>query len=277
MTMTIDAHMHVWTVERGWYGWLDEAPETIRRDFAIDDIWTTADAVGIEKALLVQAAPDLAESEFLLDIAARDARLAGVVGWIDFEARDWEGQLRRLSGRTGLKGLRPMIGDLADPEWILNSAFGPVFEAMARHSLVLDLHAKPQHLRPAERIAARHPDLQLVLDHGGKPALASGGLGSWTTDLAALAQHDNVTCKLSGLLTECGPQTRREEIEAAARHIFDCFGADRVLWGSDWPVLELAGEYGNWMQLSRELVARFAGEDEDKIFRENARRIYAIE
>lgn len=274
MSPKLDAHMHVWTLARGDYGWLTEDYRVLYRDFAVGDAWPEAGDSGTSEVILVQAAGTAAETDFMLSIAETDARVAGVVGWVDFEAPDAVAEVARRGGDPRIVGLRPMIADLPDPDWILRPDFVPVFAAMERHGLVFDGHARPDLVTVMDALARRHPGLQIVLNHGGKPPIASGDLGQWRDDLSRLAECPNVACKLSGLLTEAGPHTDDGTIGAAVAHMGICFGSRRLLWGSDWPVLKMAGTYTQWAEQSERLVARLFPADADDIWRGNAARIY---
>jgi len=270
----IDAHMHVWRLARGDYDWMTPDLGAIYRDFQIDEAWPAARTAGISSVILVQAAATAAETDYLLSLAEADARVAGVVGWVNFEAADAAAEIARRAADPRMLGLRPMIADLPDPEWILRPAFAPLLEAMAGHGLVFDGHARADLIPVMTRLADHHPALQIVLNHGGKPQIASGNLGAWRADLAALAQRPNVACKLSGLLTEAGNRTSDDALGEVAAHIRDCFGASRVMWGSDWPVLNLAGNYAGWAAQSARLINRFFPEHQDAVWAGNARRIY---
>lgn len=270
----IDTHMHVWRLARGDYDWMTPDLGAIYRDFQIDDAWPAASAAGVSSVILVQAAATTAETGYLLSLAEADARVSGVVGWVDFEAADAAAEIARRAADPRMLGLRPMIADLPDPEWILRPAFAPLLEAMAGHGLVFDGHARADLIPVMARLADRHSALQIVLNHGGKPQIASGHLATWYADLAALAQRPNVACKLSGLFTEAGPRTSDDALGEVAAHIRDCFGASRVIWGSDWPVLNLAGDYAGWAAQSARLINRFFPEHQDAVWAGNARRIY---
>lgn len=270
----IDAHMHVWRLARGDYDWMTPDLGAIYRDFQIDEAWPAARTAGISSVILVQAAATAAETDYLLSLAEADARVAGVVGWVNFEAADAAAEIARRAADPRMLGLRPMIADLSDPEWILRPAFAPLLETMAGHGLVFDGHARADLIPVMTRLADHHPALQIVLNHGGKPEIASGNLDAWRADLAALAQRPNVACKLSGLLTEAGDRTSDDALGEVAAHIRDCFGASRVMWGSDWPVLNLAGNYAGWAAQSARLINRFFPEHQDAVWAGNARRIY---
>lgn len=270
----IDTHMHVWRLARGDYDWMTPDLGAIYRDFQIDDAWPPASAAGVSRTILVQAAATAAETDYLLSLAEADTRIAGVVGWVDFEAADAAEEIARRAADARMLGLRPMIADLPDPEWILRPAFSPLLQAMAKHNLVFDGHARADLVPVMTQLADRHPGLQIVLNHGGKPQIASNTLAAWREDLARLAQRPNVSCKLSGLLTEAGTRTSDEALGEIAGHIRDCFGPDRVLWGSDWPVLNLAGDYAGWAAQSDRLINRFFPEHQHAVWAGNARRIY---
>lgn len=270
----IDAHMHVWRLARGDYDWMTPDLGAIYRDFQIDDTWDAASAAGVSQVILVQAAATSAETDYLLSLAAADSRVAGVVGWADFEAPGAAQEIARYAKDTPILGLRPMIADLPDPHWILNPAFAPSLEAMVKHGLVFDGHARADLVPVMTRLADLYPGLQIVLNHAGKPQIASGNLTTWRDDLRTLAQRANVTCKLSGLLTEAGTRTDDAALGEVVEHVRDCFGPDRVIWGSDWPVLNLAGSYSEWARQSTRLIDRYFPDHQPAVWSGNARRIY---
>lgn len=274
MTGKLDAHMHVWRMARGDYDWLTPDLGVIYRDFSIDDAWPEADRAGISRVILVQAAATAAETNFMLSIASGDDRVAGVVGWVDFESPVAVDEVVRLARVRHIVGLRPMIADLPDPNWILRNGFTPVLEAMTQNRLVFDGHARHDLIPVIAQLAARHPELQIVLNHAGKPQIATHNLARWRDDIAELASHDNVACKLSGLLTEAGARTDDDAIGEVAMHLGACFGPARLLWGSDWPVLAMAGSYVGWVEQSERLIDNLFPDSREMIWSRNAERIY---
>jgi L-fuconolactonase len=274
MTERIDAHMHVWTMARGDYAWLTPDLGAIYRDFEIDDVWPAASGAGVERVILVQAAATVAETEFMLNVADADERVAGVVGWVDFESPFAVSDAARFADNRHIVGLRPMIADLPDPNWILQSAFAPVLAEMAAQGLVFDGHARHDLVPVMSKLAARHPDLEIVLNHGGKPQIATQSLDQWRDDVAELAAHANVACKISGLLTEAGAYTDDVSIGEIVGYLGACFGPERLLWGSDWPVLTLAGEYAGWAAQSERLINCHFPDHQENIWGGNAARIY---
>ena len=272
--MRIDAHHHLWTLARGDYGWLTPALAPIYRDFGLADLAPHLAAAGIEGTILVQAAATEAETMFLLDIAESSDVVRGVVGWTDFDAADAAARIDALAARSLLVGLRPMVQDIADDDWLLGPALAPLLTAMARNGLVFDALVLPRHLPRLLQIVGRHPDLTFVLDHCGKPRLATGEIATWQRDIALLAQHPNIVCKVSGLVTEAALDWKIADLRQAVDHVVACFGPQRLLWGSDWPVVDLAGGYAGWFAAAETLLADLSPREKAAIFGGNAARIY---
>jgi len=270
----IDAHHHLWTLARGDYGWLTPDLAPIYRDFQLSDLAPHLSAVGIEGTILVQAAPTEGETMFLLDIAENAELVRGVVGWTDFDAADGVARIDALAARNLLVGLRPMVQDIDDDDWLLGPALAPLLAAMARNGLVFDALVLPRHLPRLLRVIGSHPDLEFVLDHCGKPRLATGEIAIWQRDIALLAEHPNIVCKLSGLVTEAAPDWQIADLRQAVDHVLACFGPQRMLWGSDWPVVNLAGGYAKWFAAAETLLADLSPDEKADIFGGNAARIY---
>ncbi|QPF83613.1 amidohydrolase family protein [Bradyrhizobium genosp. L] len=272
--MRIDSHHHVWRLARADYGWLTPQLAPLYRDFDLADLAPHLAAAGIEGTILVQAAPTEAETAFMLDIAAHAEQVRGVVGWIDFDADDAVTRIDAIASRELLVGLRPMVQDIADDDWLLRPALAAQCEAMARHDLVFDALVLPRHLPRLVQVVDRHPDLQFVLDHFGKPHLSTGDIAAWKDDIAALAARANIVCKLSGLVTEAAPGWQVADLKEAVDHALSCFGPQRMLWGSDWPVVNLAGGYAQWFAAAETLLADLSSEAKAAIFGGNAARVY---
>jgi len=272
--MRIDAHHHLWTLARGDYGWLTSDLAPIYRDFSLADLAPHLAAAGIEGTILVQAAPTEAETMFLLGIAENAEVVRGVVGWTDFDAGDAMPRIDVLAARKLLVGLRPMVHDIADDDWLLGPALVPLLRAMAGYGLVFDALVKPRHLPRLLRVIDSHPDLQFVLDHCGKPQLATGEIAVWQRDIALLAERPNIVCKFSGLATEAAPGWQIADLRQAVDHVLACFGPGRLLWGSDWPVVNLAGGYAKWLAAARALLADLSLDEKADVFGNNAARIY---
>jgi len=255
----IDAHVHLWRI--GEHGCMWPTPDlaAIHRDIELPELRALAAANGIEGVVLVQSQEDMADTDWLLSLAD-DPLVRGVVGWADLSGP--------LPGHPMFKGLRPMVQD-RDAGWYDDPAIDAGLAAMAQRGLVLDALIRPRHLPALHRLAARHPGLTIVIDHAAKPDARA--LARWEADMRAIADGPNVACKLSGLVTEPGLTARIEEIIAI---LLDAFGNDRLLWGSDWPVLTLAGDYAGWLARARAAIGPAA---RDAVFGGNARRLYRLD
>lgn len=273
----IDAHHHVWRIDRGDYGWLTPDSGALYRDFALVDLRPLLTDAGIAGTVLVQAAPTVAETEFLLHVARESGGIVrGVVGWIDMIAPDGVSRLIALARDPLLKSIRPMLQDLPDPEWILRPDVDATLAVLPGLRLRFDALVKPPQLPALLRMLDRHPDLAVVVDHGAKPPIASGERRQWADWIAAVALHPNAHCKLSGLVTEAGPEWTEDVLAPYVDHLLACFGPMRLLWGSDWPVVNCAGGYARWAAATGTLLRGLAAPERAAIMGENARRFYGL-
>jgi L-fuconolactonase len=275
--MRIDAHQHFWRLARGDYGWLSPALAPIYRDFGIEDLKPHLAAAGISGTVLVQAAASEAETEFLLGLAAESGGLVqAVVGWIDFDARDAPRRLERLARNPLLRGVRPMMQDIPDTDWMLDPALDPAFRAIDNLGLRFDALVQPRHLTNLRRLLDRYPALDLVIDHAAKPRIAAKEREPWAADMRGLARETGAWCKLSGLVTEAGAGWSVADLQPYTDHLLDCFGAERLIWGSDWPVVGLAGGYKRWWAASEALLLPLDAASRERVLGENAARFYGI-
>jgi len=271
----VDAHHHVWRLARGDYDWL--TPDLpIHRDYGLEDLRPLLGE--IDATVLVQAAPTEAETEFLLQTAvASEGLVRGVVGWADLAAPGAPGRIAALAGKAPLlKGLRPMLQDMAETEWILRPNIAPALDAMAGAGLRFDALIRPRHLPAILRLCARHPGLAVVIDHGAKPDIAGDAFEPWASDIAAVARQTNACCKLSGLVTEAAADWRVDHLRRYMDHLLETFGADRLMWGSDWPVVNLAGGYARWRAASVELLRALAEWERDAVLGGTAVAFYGL-
>lgn len=280
--MIVDSHQHFWSLRRGDYHWLTSKLAPLYRDYLPAELEGILAANSVRATVLIQAAATEAETHYLLELAREHEFIAGVVGWTDFAAPDAPERIAALVAAGGgrLKGLRPMIQDIANPVWVAQPDLDAAFGALIDHGLTFDALVRPVHLEALLRRLERDPRLKAVIDHAGKPALSnSGDLTTWRAGIARLAARTDACCKLSGLLTEAPHGATAADLDACVSHVFACFGAARVLWGSDWPVLNLAADYAHWLALSRALVARYVPSDRERegVFAANAMRFYRLD
>ena len=279
MSTRVDAHHHVWRLSRGDYGWLQPVPalRPIFRDFELAELRRHLTATGIDATVLVQAAPTVAETRFLLQVARQsDGLVRGVVGWADLEAPNAPDTLWQLAQDALLKSVRPMLQDLPDSEWICRPGVQNALAALPQLGLRFDALVKPRELKPLLRTLEQHADLGVVIDHCAKPDIARGGWQPWANDLAAIARHTRACCKLSGLVTEASRGWSVDGLRRYVEHVLGCFGAERVLWGSDWPVLTLAASYAEWVAATDALLAGLSAHDVAAVRGDNARRFYGL-
>jgi L-fuconolactonase len=272
--MRIDAHQHFWSLCRGDYGWLTPALGVIHRDFGPADLAPLLAVHDIERSILVQAAPTEAETAYLLDIAEKTPFVAGVVGWTDFDAPDVAERIATLAADPLLVGLRPMVQDIPDDGWLARPELTSAFEAMIANGLVFDALLKPRHIAAMITVLERHPDLACVIDHGAKPDLVSGDLAGWRTGITALAADPRLTCKLSGLVTEAGLDWTLETLRPVVEHLLATFGPERLIFGSDWPVVTLRASYAQWVEAAETLLAGLTEAQRIAVFGGNAAKLY---
>jgi len=278
--MIVDAHQHFWDPARGDYGWL-KPDNPIHRVFSTADLRPILVATGIDATILVQAAPTVAETDYMLEIARNARFILGVVGWIDLAAPDAADDVRRRAADPLFLGVRPMLQDIEQPDWILQPTLTPALNAIAAEGLVFDALILSHQIAVITELATRHPQLSIVLDHAAKPRLGhADSMADWAQDMAALAACPNVTCKVSGLLTELLLGGGLDDVSRAVGVLFDLFGPQRLIWGSDWPVLTLfsleegAGDYQSWFDLARESIAAKEPSAVRAVMGDNAVRIY---
>ncbi|GGK71490.1 amidohydrolase [Sphaerisporangium melleum] len=279
----IDAHHHLWDTTAREYAWLAaEELASIRRPYLLDDLRRETAAAGVEHTVLVQTTDSTAETEeFLATAAASDGLVAGVVGWLDITAPDVAGEIARLRTRPGgdlLVGIRYGVQDETDPGFLHRADVRRGIAAVGAAGLAYDLLVRADQLPPSRDLVRDLPEVRFVLDHAAKPSIASGTTEPWASDIKALAAAPNVTCKLSGLVTEADWRDwDAPRIAPYADHVLGCFGPARVMFGTDWPVCELAATYGQVVELARALTAGLSDGERDQVFDATARAAYALQ
>lgn len=285
----VDAHQHFWRLSRGDYRWLRAdvpALAPICRDVEPDELRPLLAQHGVVRTVLVQAADSEAETEHLLSLARANHFIGGVVGWVDLSRAGSIATLQRWAAEPAFKGVRPMLQDLSEADWIATRPLAPVVREMQSLGLRFDALVQPWHLEHLLRFVDAWPGLPVMIDHAAKPQLAQGWTDEWAAawrrGIAELALRPQVMCKVSGLLTETGGEACAggDAGLAALQPVWDTllehFGADRLVWGSDWPVLNLAADYTRWVELSERLFADLSDSERRAIWHDNAVRFYAL-
>lgn len=274
--MRVDAHQHYWRIGRNGHEWPTPDLPEIHRDFLPADLAPELAPLGISRTVAVQSQPADADTDWLLDLAAQEPSIAAVVGWCDVRAPDAPARIAALAARSKLRGLRPMLQGLP-PGWILDPAAAPALATMAEAGLVFDALIRPMHLSDIATLADNWPTLAIVVDHGAKPPIAAAQFEPWAAQMRDLATRTNVSCKLSGLATEAAADWSADHLAPYVHHLLACFGAERLIWGSDWPVLRLAGGYAQWFEIAGRLLPGITQQERDAVFGGNAARLYRLE
>jgi L-fuconolactonase len=288
MIQRIDSHQHFWRPARGDYTWLSASVPALAplvRDFLPDDLAPLLQAHGVGRTVLVQAAESKAETDFLLDLATAHDVIGGVVGWVDLSRPGAVASLERMAGHPGFKGVRPMLQDLPDDDWIAHRPRPDALRTLLQLGLRFDALVKPRHLPSLLRFLKQWPELPVVVDHGAKPPVGardSEDFEQWRKSIAAVAALPQVCCKFSGLWGEAPPSTHGD-VDAAVHavrpvweHLLDVFGPDRLMWGSDWPVLTLAGDYAGWIAVSEACIGSLSPSEQASVWRGTAQRFYDL-
>ncbi|MEU6307368.1 amidohydrolase family protein [Streptomyces chartreusis] len=277
----VDAHHHVWDLSVRDQDWI-KGPELqpLRRNFGVGDLAPEARAAGVGRTVLVQTITVPQETPEFLALAAEHELIAGVVGWTDLtrpDIADELSRLRELPGGRYLKGIRHQVQGEADPEWLLRADVRRGLAAVAEAGLVYDLVVLPHQLPACVEAATGLSGLTFVLDHSGKPPIASGSREPWTRDVRALAALPNTVCKLSGLVTEADlADWTVTDLRPYADAVLEAFGPGRLMFGSDWPVCTLAATYGEVLEAAAELTATLSDAERIQVFEGTAVRVYGL-
>ncbi|RVT81996.1 amidohydrolase [Rhodobacteraceae bacterium CCMM004] len=273
----IDAHQHYWHPARGDYDWMPKDNAILNRVYLPSDLTPTLREEGIAGTVLVQAAATVEETEYMLGIADATPSVLGVVGWINFEQPSHLHHLKRLANHPKFKGVRPMIQDIPDVDWMLRDDVQWGFRALCDLDLSLDALGFPQHLDNFATLLARYPDMRTVVDHCMKPQFGPDeDFDTWAAGMARLSDL-GAWCKLSGLVTEAGAGWDVEMLRPYARHVIDTFGAERVMWGSDWPVCQLAAAYDDWCAAAHQMTEHYDATASARIFGGSAIEFYRLD
>jgi L-fuconolactonase len=277
----IDAHHHVWSLGRRPQPWTDDLP-VLQRSFEFAELDPQLRQARIGATVVVHTVASAEETRELLALAADEPRIAGVVGWLDLASPALDDELdaiRELPDGSALVGVRHQLQAEPDKEWLDRPAVRRGLASLARHGLVYDLVVSPEQLSAVTRTVAELPEASFVLDHAGKPPIASGDLRRWSADVAALSRHANVAVKISGLATEADWRAwQPADLRPVVSTLLEHYGADRLMFGSDWPVCLLAGaDYELVAATAEDLIADLGATERDRIWGGTAREVYGLD
>jgi L-fuconolactonase len=276
--MRIDAHQHFWKYTTAEYGWIDENMTALRRDFLPEDLEPELRRHGFDGCIAVQARQTVEETRWLLELAERHPFVLGVVGWVDLQSPDARSQLEAFAGRRKLVGIRHIVQGEPDERFLLRPEFGRGIAALEEFGLAYDILIYARQLPVAVEFAQRFPRQRFVLDHMAKPEIKAGEIRKWEAGLRALAAQPHVLCKLSGIVTEADWKGwRPAQIRPYLEIVLDCFGPQRLMIGSDWPVCLVAADYGRTMGLVTEFLDRLGPAEREAVLGGNAARFWRLE
>ena len=278
-SIRIDSHQHLWDLKRGDYDWLTPKLTPLYKNFLPTDLKPILDKASIDRTILVQAAPTVEETRYLLSLADENDFIVGVVGWVNLESENTRVILGELLEHPKFVGIRPMIQDIGDLDWILRSGLEKNISALIEYGLTFDALVQPKHLGNLLKFLERYPDLRVVIDHGAKPDIATDESenGLWFEQIKEIACSTQAYCKLSGFVTEAGDYPNIKNIQPYFEHIYSSFGASRIMWGSDWPIVNMKSDYQTWLEMSSDFLTSLNDIEKKQIFGETACQFYGIE
>ena len=278
--MNIDAHQHFWRYLPEEYPWIGAGMERIARDCLVADLEAVARPEGFTGSVAVQARQSLAETRWLLELAAAHPFIWGVVGWVDLRSEQVEEQLAEFADRRvypTFVGVRQVVQDEADPRFLLGAAFVRGLRHLPAFGLTYDLLLYPPQLPAASELAGMLPEQPFILDHLAKPRVKTGEIAEWRRDIEALARHPNVSCKVSGLVTEAAWQGwKATDFQPYLDVVLAAFGPERLMLGSDWPVCLVAGSYADVAGIARDFFSALTPSEQAEVAGGTARRIYGL-
>lgn len=274
--MRIDSHQHFWNYSEEQYPWI-QPDWPIRRTFLPDDLKPLLNSAGLDGSIAVQARQRIEESRWLLELADQSPIIKGVVGWVDLQSPEVEFQLEELSKHPKFAGVRHVVQDEPDDEFMLGDAFQRGISKLKPFGLTYDVLIFPRQLPSAVRLIEAFPEQAFVLDHMAKPLIKDACIDPWREHMQHLASHSNCLCKVSGMVTEANWNTwKADDFKPYLDVVFECFGMERLMYGSDWPVCLLAGDYERVHGLASGYVEQFDPADQARFFGGNAARFYCV-
>lgn len=275
--MKIDTHQHFWKYSKEQYPWIGEGMEVLARDRLAADLEPLLEANDIDGTVAVQARQVVEETEALLAMAEEYDFIRGVVGWVDLRSPNVEAQLERFRDRTKMVGVRHVVQDEPDEKFVLREDFMRGIGKLKAYDLVYDILIFPPQLPAAIKLVRRFPDQVFILDHMAKPYIKDKQISPWENDIRKLASFENVSCKMSGMVTEADWHNwTAEDFRPYMEMVLEAFGAERLTIGSDWPVCTLAGQYGSVVSIAADFIAQLSDNEQKAIWGGNPERIYGL-
>ncbi|NIJ45888.1 L-fuconolactonase [Wenyingzhuangia heitensis] len=275
--MVIDSHQHFWNYEPVKHEWIDDEMAVIRRDFTPEDLQKVYSENDIDGCVVVQADQTLEETNFLIDLASKNNFIKGVVGWVDFRGDNIDDVLEHYSQFDVLKGFRHVVQGEADHNFLLRDNFLKGISKLEKYDFVYDILVFPHQLGTVLEFVKKFPNIKFVIDHIAKPYIKDGFYDGWAVLMAEIAKHPNVYCKISGMVTEADYKTwTPEQLEPYLQLVLDSFGTDRIMFGSDWPVCLVAGNYTEIKETITNFIAKLSLPEQSAIMGENAIKFYNL-
>jgi L-fucono-1,5-lactonase len=276
--MPVDAHQHFWLYDRHEYGWIDESMAALRRDFLPADLKPELERSGFQGCVAVQARQTLEETRWLLELAERNPFILGVVGWVDLRSPGVGFELQALARESKLVGVRHVVQSEPDDRFLLQPEFLCGISILEEFDLAYDILIYAKHLAVAAEFVARFPRQRFVLDHLAKPPIKSGAVDAWERGIRKLSAFENLFCKVSGLVTEADWQAwKPEDVRPYLDVAFECFGPSRLMIGSDWPVCTVAASYSRVMDVVKDYLGKYSGEEREAVLGGNAARFWRLQ
>ncbi len=275
--LRIDAHQHFWKFDPVRDSWINEEMKVIQRDFLPLDLQPVLQQNGIEGSVVVQSDQSATENEFQLQNANNNEFIKGVVGWVDLQSDNIKEQLQALSRYKKLKGFRHVLQSEPDPAFMMRPDFLRGISCLRQFNYTYDILIYPKHLSYAKQMVAAFPDQPFVIDHLAKPFIKDGIIEDWKRDMVAIAQHENVSCKISGMVTEANwKQWKKEDFRPYLDVAFEVFGSKRILFGSDWPVCLVAASYDKMLDIVQNYISEFTTQEQSDFWSGNAVSFYNL-
>lgn len=273
----IDTHHHFWKYSPKEYDWINEDMKVIRKDFLPEDLLKEIKAAGVDGAVSVQARQSVEESDWLLGMAEKNDFLKGVVGWVDLRDKAVDKELERLAKHKKFKGVRHVVQGELDDNFILGAAFNEGIKKLLKYDLRYDILIYEKHLKPSIAFVDKHPKQVFILDHIAKPRIKERILSPWRENMLELAKRPNVYCKISGMLTEADwKRWSAADLAPYFDTTLQAFGPKRLMLGSDWPVMLVAGKYKQWVDMVKQIVSRYSAGEQERILYKNAVEAYKL-